>query len=424
MVDGLYIFKIDQKDDPRLNGFSTILRPADLSGRRGVDLSQLSDVCAYADELLGFAVFRPGRQPTRFIKKLLGGGGSLALSLPEGVANYSIAINEDIQETASALKEGEASAPTPWYVDRLGGWPTATGDGQCIAILDTGVVFGSHLLPRKSDHSDFCDCSRPGSNTYESNGHGTSCAGTAGGFRNEPMRMTPAQRSRIVVARIWRNASRTLVDILMMMSWAVHGWDVRVVSMSFNEGEKSLHKQSDPDMIGRAAQRLRSMNRALVFSSARGYKNGLGYPARTRGVVAVQGYVRAKQSARPDAGPISVVPLTSDAKREHWCVQQDVFIAPAERLISIDRHGEQGTFSGLSAACAFVAGVAALYFERYQSYTVEQVLSQMKVDAERIVDTNDPSHVWLGITFPRSSARSSPQASDSETDPGNGSASR
>lgn len=122
------------------------------------------------------------------------------------------------------------------------------------------------------------------------------------------------------------------------------------------------------------------------------------YPAAAPGVIAVGGYVPAVEPGR------IVADVCSGGIAD--LVKSELLLGP-RTLVTTTKAPEDADdecaisdeFDGLSAACAFVAGVAVLYLERYPSMSLDQIVAQMLGDAECVPDPTG-TRFFRGIRFP------------------------
>ncbi|WP_313913541.1 S8/S53 family peptidase [Tahibacter sp.] len=360
-----------------VTGGVEIVTPEALCRDRGFDLSRISVACIFVDVLTGYAIVDKSS-----VARIRDKSGTKAFFSP----NLRMSL-------AKASDERPMEAERGWYLDELGGWPAGTGRGQRIAILDGGILYGSDLLPREADHSDFCSSSCVGADTGSIGTHGTRCAGAVGAHvkPGEPRRSV-APDSKIIAAQVvlrGYSEGTTLADFLLMISWAIHRWKVRVLSYSYS----ARIRQSGDDMLSMVAERLRALDLALIFCSVGEDPDLISYPANARGVVAVAGY--------EDPVPGSEICFCNIKHPEMWSALPDLFLAPVVGIMAVNSSGKPiDDFEGTSAACAFAAGMALLYMESYPCATVNQVLTEMKEQAKLIGNPDFPQYAWSAVRFP------------------------
>lgn len=375
------------------------LSPKDLCKHRGIAQSDIGAGVLFVDDLLGYAIYREPRVAATGTAPSSEPGWQ---GSPTAVANFRIDLEpEKEQEWPERMLH--------WYLAEANGrkWPRGTGKGQCVAVLDSGIDSGIATLPRRPDHADFCSCSEVAQKTNAIDIHGTQCAGTiAARAGSDRMRRTVAPDCRLIAAQVQRRheglirpetplALTTLIDVLLMLSWAIHRWSARVISMSFRANIAGVNARRD--ILGEIAMRLRRLDEALIFASAEEHPRSLSYPASAAGVVAVGGY-----SPRASATTLAIETLHIRKRSQLWATKNDLLFAPCERLSTVvPPDTAVDNFSGSSGACAFAAGVAALYMEAYPDLTVEEILDLMKGNATKIPRKESKYTHWPALRFPR-----------------------
>jgi len=225
-------------------------------------------------------------------------------------------------------------------------WPDETGEGITVAIIDDGIDAELGLL---QDLADFRSCLGLNYAVKSLNGHGNKCACIIAGKRYDGPRTAPAPGCRIVAAQANRGGAYNiwLVDLLLMLSWAVFCRQAKIVNMSFTLGATDIESNDGQKLLSRIAKQLRERNQALLFAAANRQK--IGYPASLKNVVAAGNYRRANNRREPLA--------SADPS---WSQKDELLFAPEKVL------GCNGDLvGGSSGACAYISGVAALYLQRY-----------------------------------------------------------
>ena len=242
-----------------------------------------------------------------------------------------------------------------------------TGKGVKVAILDTGF---------NASHGDFSGRSVfpiscvPGQSAADLQGHGSHCVGVASGNRNpNKMRYGIAYDADIYSIKVLNDAGRgAQAWILNGMTQAVQQ-GCKVMSMSL--GSASLPGQSYSAAYERAAQ-YAMMNNCLVVAAAgndsRRSKNifaPVGSPADSPSVIAVgavdnRGSI-ADFSARGINLPYGAIDL----------------VAPGVDIFSCWLNSGHNTISGTSMATPHVAGILALLWEEFPSYTAGQIRKEL-----------------------------------------------
>ncbi len=275
------------------------------------------------------------------------------------------------------------SGPSPkaaselWYVNRLGGWPGLTGRGVKVAVLDTGCGFRHCYLPQLVAGSNYASSAAQWPDCAAPSHHGTWCAGVIGA-RGLPLqeRIGVAPGSDLGFGQLRPEPTAGRLDLFLMLSWAISHWGAQVVSHSRAIAVDQVAPWAKA-VMSHIACRARRYANALIFSAA-GVAVG-AYDDRAR--------------LLPQSGAAGLA------------ARQDALLGPGWMLetTEIGTDCDRTRFSRTSAACAFVAGCAALYYEWHaiqkQPLTAHDVLARMIADAELIRD--DSGRTWRGVRFPQ-----------------------
>lgn len=374
-----------------------IVRVQDICFGRGVDPPPDNSLTVFVDDVLGYAVANffpePDSLPADWKTFFLSRDDDIELDLEthDDVDAHARESQYEAEDVA-ALKAGKP----PWHINMLGGWPSQTGAGIRVAVLDSGIGAAIPQLPRKGDDSDFCSAVSAGAKTNDMalDSHGTLCAGIIGARMGTAPRQAVAPDCTVFAAQITtgKGTYTRMSSLLLMLSWAVHCVGARVVSMSFGASKAC---QTDPalcKLFSYVARRLREKNLALLFAAAEGGDTQLTFPANADGVVAVGRYKRDDTYE-----PCKVIGTT--AKPAGFLAKTDLLFGPGGPMESFKADGSAGTLSNVSAACAFVAGVAALYFRKHPLSTVDEVFAEMRTQAVSAKDA--AGKTWLCACFPQ-----------------------
>lgn len=211
-------------------------------------------------------------------------------------------------------------------------WPTSTGSGVRIAVLDTGVDI---------DHEDIrfnllagYDFVNNDTNPSDDNGHGTHVTGIIIAQQNNIGLRGVAYQSEIIPVKVLdENGDGFLSDIIAGINYAIEQ-DVDIINMSFGtlEEVESLH-----DAIKLAH------NAGIILIGAAGNENGddCFYPG-----------------AYPEV--ICVVAIDEQNEILSFSSTKGDISAPGDSIYSTYLDGTYRRFSGTSMATPFVSGTAAL----------------------------------------------------------------
>jgi len=233
-----------------------------------------------------------------------------------------------------------------------------------VAIIDTGI---------DDDHQDL---SVYGGASFVSgvaawdddHGHGTHCAGIAGGRQSRGFIGVAPECKLYAVKVLAGNGSGFLSWVLAGMAWAVQN-DMEVASMSLGSDVRAANAACSPS-YQTAAQQL--INNGCIVIAAAGNAGRLpnhwvGQPARCQGFMAVGSIDRQRNwstfsSFGSTLGPFSNVEIS----------------APGSSINSTRRGGGHTVMSGTSMACPHVAGAAALLKQLHPTWTPERIRERLR----------------------------------------------
>ncbi len=250
--------------------------------------------------------------------------------------------------------------------------PHSTGKGIRIAILDTGF---------NMSHPDFTGRIK-GSKSFvqnspieDGNGHGTHCAGIAAGKiqTGSTLRYGVATGADLYIAKVLSNRGQGRDSgILAAIEWAIEN-NCQVVSMSLGSeidpGEKYYESYE-------TAAKEALKNKCLLIASAGNESNRprrispVNHPANCPSIMAVGSVDQALNISYFSCGGTTLG-------------QVDI-AGPGEEIFSSWRNGKYKLESGTSMATPFVAGIAALLYEKHPSYSAKQVRAALLRKAKKL----------------------------------------
>ena len=279
-------------------------------------------------------------------------------------------------------------------------WTITEGNASIkVAIVDTGVDLthpdlSANLLPGYDAFGD----NPAGAPVSSTDNHGTACAGIIGAIKDNGTGISGvAPNCKIIpIHPRWY-----IIDWLAnSINWAWHN-GADVISNSWNPISSDnilLTNAIDSAVIyGREGKGC-----VVVFSSGNDNSSTVNYPANLPNVIAVGAIDRCGVRS----GRIDIVPNSCDP----WCVgcqpgsaygtALDV-VAPGTNVPTTDRQGNDGYnnsttttdytdkdytafFGGTSAACPYVAGVAALVLSVNPNLTAQQVRDIIESTAQKV----------------------------------------
>jgi membrane-anchored mycosin MYCP len=281
----------------------------------------------------------------------------------------------------AAGQPGDALQNVPWPQQQLDPervWPFATGAGQTVALVDTGVDGGRDQLQGRVLAGWDTQTNQP-DNNVDCSSHGTALASliaaqpdSAVGYQGVPfhgiakdVKILPIRISDVDPSEDAHGTKQPGSDkVAQAINWATqHGATVIEVSNAFD---------SSDDGLKAAVQRALAAGIPVVAAVGDEHNPNLAedsptYPAAYPGVIGVgaidQEYARIDKS---NVGPYVSV------------------MAPGDSVPAATRIAGFTTWTGTSVAAGLVAGVVALVRQAWPQLTPEQV-------AERITATADPA---------------------------------
>lgn len=247
-----------------------------------------------------------------------------------------------------------------------------TGKGIKIAILDTGINMA---------HPDFegrikgSESFVPNSKTEDGNGHGTHCAGIAGANvkSGSQLRYGVAPGADLYIAKVLSNKG-TGEDryIFAAIEWALEN-KCHIISMSF--GSETAPGETYYEAYENAAKRAFKNNCLMIVAAGNDSNRPrkirpVNHPANCPSILAVGA-----------VDPSLKVSYYSCGGTKNAAVD---IAAPGDDIYSAWAKGKYRVESGTSMATPFVAGVAALYAQKYNHYTMRGIRSTLLRYAKKI----------------------------------------
>jgi membrane-anchored mycosin MYCP len=315
------------------------------------------------------------------ISPVQGGGSPSAQRMQAGAGQ-----DQGLDSSSECKFGGENIKSTPWSLQRVlldELWSEATGKGVEVAVIDTGVDKGnSQIRPALSGGGE--DFVGKSNGTTDVNGHGTRVAGiiaaqkTSGtGFSGIapdakilPLRYTGSedpkkQGNSETMSKAIRYAASKGVDVINISS--------DTVAKKPNAGlEAAINAAVAKDILVVAAAGNDGANGKLENT----------YPAAYDGVLAVGASDRNNERA--------------------FFSQSGRFVdvaAPGVGMVSTVPKGGQCSADGTSFSAPYVAGVAALMYEKYPKWNSQQIAARLAQTANRPGSGRDSQLGW-GVVDP------------------------
>ncbi|WP_386066782.1 S8/S53 family peptidase [Tahibacter sp. UC22_41] len=369
-----------------------VLTPDDLVRNRGIDVGDLFAQKIFVDSDLGYAIVNE-RIAQEFIKTLNIRIKILKEQSPY-LENFPQIDDSDIHDNWRAriksrpesekLVDDAERKQLPWYVNPKDEWPKQRGAGVRVVVFDSGISSDIARMKRDEQDKDFCDCLAPGQRTWAVNMHGTKSAGAIGADDDQEIRTSPAPDCTIIAAQVTRGDGVFvhLADLLLMLSWAVRAWDVRVGCLSLALDRNELEYKDQKDILSQVAMGLRERNQMLLFAASDETDGRLSYPACLDGFVAVGTFFRKS-------------PDSSTVYKPDSALKDELLFGPEAGVLTVTPRGPE-RYDDPSAACAYVTGVAALYVERYyESKGIKGVLDELFPQTQGSLKVTEES--WPGV---------------------------
>jgi membrane-anchored mycosin MYCP len=281
---------------------------------------------------------------------------------------------------------GDNIKSTPWSLQRVlldELWSEATGKGVTVAVIDTGVdKRNPQIRPALTGPGkDFVGKSN---GTKDVNGHGTRVAGIIAAQKAKGTGFSGiAPDAEILPIRYTggedpekQGNAETMADAI---KYAVaKGADI------INISSDTVKKKSD-DVLAAAVRYAVSKNKLVVAAAGNDGADGKHertYPASYDGVLAVGASDRNNERA--------------------FFSQSGDFVdvaAPGVGMVSTVPKGGQCPADGTSFSAPYVAGVAALMYEKYPDWDAQEVAARIAQTANRPGMKPDPEIGW-GVVDP------------------------
>jgi subtilisin family serine protease len=251
--------------------------------------------------------------------------------------------------------------PSQWHLPKIeapSGWDMETGAVTVpIAIIDSGV---------DPTHPDLMDKLIPGynfldnnTNTQDVRGHGTAVAGAAAAMTNNLTGVAGVAWDSPIMPLVVLNADdwASYYDIAQAIIFAADN-GVRVMNISIGGSSSSSTLQNAANYAWNKG--------AVVFACAHNYNTSTPYyPAACQNVIAVSATTSSDTRA-------------SFSNYGDWV---DIS-APGASILTTNRGGSYGSWSGTSFSSPIAAGVAALVLSANSSLTNDQVVEILTQNAD------------------------------------------
>ena len=263
-----------------------------------------------------------------------------------------------------------AGQAVPWGIDRVFGdeeypfdtWGVSTGEGVAVAVLDTGIEGNHEDLPELADGTNTYDHTPW---DYDGDGHGTAVAGIIAAQDNGLGVVGVAPGVTLYSVKVMPgDYGGTASSVSLGIEWVV--WEAEAsipiinMSLAFPEGALGLG-------LLEAACDFAYEQGYLLVGAAGNQADYVRYPAAFDSVMAVSA-------------------SKSDDSFCWWSNRgpEIEFIAPGEDILTTQPGDQYVEFTGTSASCPHVAGVAALIWAAHPALTNDQVRGILRNTAEDV----------------------------------------
>ncbi|GGO47730.1 type VII secretion-associated serine protease [Streptomyces daqingensis] len=281
---------------------------------------------------------------------------------------------------------GKNIKSTPWSLQRVlldELWSEATGEGVTVAVIDTGVDKGNRQIRPALEGSGkgFVGKSTGATDT---DGHGTRVAGIIAARKaaNTGFSGIAPEAKILPLQYTGGDDPEKQGDAKTMSKAILHAVSQKVEII--NISSDTVRKESDPYL---ASAISKAVDAGILVVAAAGNDGANGksertYPAAYDGVLAVGASDRNNERA--------------------FFSQSGDFVdiaAPGVGMVSTVPKGGQCSADGTSFSAPYVAGVAALMYEKYPKWTADQIAARMAQTADRPGADRDDQLGW-GVVDP------------------------
>ncbi|MDY8136197.1 S8/S53 family peptidase [Aquimarina sp. 2201CG5-10] len=287
-------------------------------------------------------------------------------------------------------------------------WNLSTGNNTTVAVIDQGIEMTHPDLQANILGAGF-DAQTNSTPSMVRGNHGTACAGIIGAITDNQLGVAGIAPSSDLISISVSFSGTTYQMLADGMNWAwQNGADV--ISNSWGGGTPS--SIFDDAVDSALALGRNGLGSIVVFSSGNDNVNGAQYPSNSNPLILCVGAIDrcGIRSGRIDIVPDSCDPWCSNCRQgSSFGLPLDV-VGGGTTVPTTDLQGNAGysnndytlDFGGTSAACPFVAGVAALVLSENPGLTVQEVntiieQSAQKIRTDQYVYTNTggrPNGIW------------------------------
>ncbi|WP_433827602.1 type VII secretion-associated serine protease mycosin [Actinoplanes sp. CA-015351] len=306
----------------------------------------------------------------------------MSLATPAAAASASPPLTEPVITTDDTVRADQWQLQA---LDLAGAWAYADGTGVTVAVIDSGVD-GSHpdLAGQVLPGLDLVDTKAE--SVTDPVGHGTTVAAFIAGRNDDDDGVVGiAPKAKILPIRVLDEENR-YDDALIVakgVRWAVdHG--AKVLNLSLGGSGSSATLAAALDYAFAKDVVVIACTGNASASSTSDNNNGVWYPAREPGVVAVAGMER-------DGTTLWSGAITG---------KETVLTAPATQLVGARGPDDYWRVQGTSFAAPMVSGVAALIRSRWPDMPAGEVINRLIKTADDRGEPGRDGQFGYGLVNP------------------------
>ncbi|MCL2326873.1 MAG: S8 family serine peptidase [Bacteroidetes bacterium] len=274
-------------------------------------------------------------------------------------------------------------------------WQISTGSNVIVAVLDHGIDL-THPDLIDNIHPLSFDCDNGTSPQVVRGNHGTACAGIIGAVRNNTDGIAGVAPNCELMS-ISSSLSGTPTDRMQRADGINWAWQNGADVISNSWGASVQHQVIDDAIENAITQGRNGRGCVVIFASGNDNASTVSYPASLPNVIAVGAIDRCGIRAGKKDITGSCDPWCSTCQPGSTYGSDLDVVAPGSSVYTTDRQGSAGynttngtagnyynDFGGTSAACPFVAGVAALILSVNPCLTWEEVREIISSSCDKV----------------------------------------
>jgi serine protease AprX len=296
--------------------------------------------------------------------------------------------------------ERGVARPSPGIdaINARSAWPTATGRGVTVAVMDTGIADLPDLSGSVIAQLDFVN---DGATTPDPSGHGTFVAGLIAAHGQDFKGVAP--EAKLVSLRVLDlNGRGTMHSVLAAFDWILKNrvaYRIKVLNLSFGAPQKATYHR---ELLAGVVESVWFAGVAVVAAAG-----NAGPAPKTIAMPGADPFVVTVGSFG-DQGTVATTDdhesfFSSRGPTKDGFAKPDI-LAPGEHVVSLrvagstmdlgaprtDDRTPYARLSGTSASTALATGVAALVADEHRTYSPTQIKGAIVAGSRRIAGTRTP----------------------------------